>query len=165
MTFQRIMSFVFRLFAGGIFIWAAIQKIQVPCELAMDIYHYQLAPAYVINLVAIVLPYIEFILGIALILGIAPRGAALGISVILIFFIVLLSINLVRGLNFDCGCFGSAETDWCQIFGKWFQRNHPDLAPTTLARVRIGCDVVRDIIFLFFSVGAYVLSNPRNKSR
>ena len=47
--------------------------------------------------------------GIALILGIYPRSALLILESMLFAFIVALSINLIKGYDFDCGCFSFGE--------------------------------------------------------
>ena len=100
---------VIRWILGLTFIYASYHKIIDPAQFAKVIYGYELVPAAVINLVAIILPFLELIAGIALILGIYPRSAVLIINVLLVGFIVLLSVNLIRGHEFDCGCFAVKE--------------------------------------------------------
>lgn len=148
MNRYRILEWICRWVAGGAFIYAALSKITVPCELAMDVYQYQMAPAMLINLVAIILPSVELIFGLALIMGIAPRGAAAGISIVLSIFIVLLTVNIIRGVDFECGCFGSAERDLCQKIASFFKAANPGMDRITFVRIRTACDVVRDIVLL-----------------
>ncbi|HPQ39083.1 MAG TPA: MauE/DoxX family redox-associated membrane protein [bacterium] len=162
----RVLEWFLRWIAGGAFVYAATAKILVPCELAMDIYQYQMAPGVLINIGAIILPYVELILGICLIAGLAPRGAALGITVILLFFMVILSVNLIRGIEFECGCFGDVENDICQKVALSFQADHPDMDRVTFVRIRTGCDIVRDLILVACSLGALLLMQRRmNNSR
>ena len=71
----RILEWICRWIAGGAFIYAAAAKITVPCELAMDVYQYQMAPAMLINLVAIILPSVELVFGLALIIALAVRSS------------------------------------------------------------------------------------------
>jgi len=160
---MRLFEWLFRWIAGGVFVYAASLKIMVPCELAMDIYQYQLAPGVLINIGAIILPYVEMILGICLIIGLAPRGAALGISVILVIFIIVLGINLVRGIDFECGCFGDTQTDLCNTFAEWVQKDRPNMDPITFVRIRTACDIFRDILLLGCSVMAFILLDRRKK--
>ncbi len=94
---------------GAAFIYASYHKIMEPAQFAKVIYGYYLFPAFTINFIAIVLPFIELFCGLALVLGIYPRSAALVINFLLIAFIVALSINLIRGQEFDCGCFSFSE--------------------------------------------------------
>jgi len=84
-------------------------KIVEPAHFAKIIYGYYLFPEFIINLTAIILPYLELLSGVALILGIYPRSALLILESMLFAFIVALSINLIRGHNFDCGCFSFGE--------------------------------------------------------
>lgn len=94
---------------GLTFIYASYHKIIDPPQFAKVIYGYELFPAAVINLVAIILPFLELIAGIALILGVYPRSAALIVNLLLVGFIVILAVNLIRGHEFDCGCFAFEE--------------------------------------------------------
>ena len=101
---------ILRWLLGGIFILACIHKIAEPAKFAKIIYGYYLFPSVSINLFAITLPYLELFAGLALILGIYPRSAALIINAMLLAFIVAISINLLRGHAFDCGCFSLGNT-------------------------------------------------------
>jgi len=76
-----------------------------PAQFAKIVYGYKLFPAVTINLIAIVLPFVELFSGFALILGVYPRSAALAINIMLLGFMIAISINLIRGWEFDCGCF------------------------------------------------------------
>jgi uncharacterized membrane protein YphA (DoxX/SURF4 family) len=93
---------------GLTFIYASYHKIFVPADFAKIVYGYDLFPHDAINLIAIILPFIELIAGLALILGVYPRSAAFIINGMLAAFILVLAINLIRGHEFNCGCF-SAE--------------------------------------------------------
>jgi len=105
---DRLELFIRYLF-GITFISASYHKIVEPAHFAKIIYGYYLFPEFIINLTAIILPYLELLSGIALILGIYPRSALLILEAMLFAFIVALSINLIRGHNFDCGCFTFGE--------------------------------------------------------
>ena len=98
-----------RWILGLTFIYASYHKILAPADIAKIVYGYDLFPNGAINLIAIVLPFIELIAGLALILGIYPRSAILIINGMLVAFIIVLSINLIRGHEFDCGCFSAKE--------------------------------------------------------
>lgn len=115
---SRVIETAARWFIGLIFIYAGYYKIIAPAEFAKMIYGYGLFPGELINLIAIVLPFIELFTGLMLIVGVWTRSAMLIINILLILFILLISINLIRGHQFDCGCFSaaadlfSAETPW-----------------------------------------------------
>ena len=99
-----------RWILGLTFIYASYNKILFPADFAKIIYGYDLFPHALINLIAIILPFLELVTGLALILGAYPRSAVLIINILLVAFIVLLSINLIRGHEFDCGCFATSDS-------------------------------------------------------
>jgi putative oxidoreductase len=98
-----------RLLVGGMFIYAAYYKVVDPAAFAKSIWYYHLVPGKLINLMALVLPWLELLCGVALILGFLYRGAVLWMNVLLIVFIVALGSTIVRGISVDCGCFKAAE--------------------------------------------------------
>ncbi|MBW2179631.1 MAG: DoxX family membrane protein [Deltaproteobacteria bacterium] len=102
---------VLRWVIGIIFVYASIHKIADPAAFAKIIYGYYLFPDLSINLIAIILPFMEFYSGIFLLLGIYPRSATAIIIGLLFGFITAISINLLRGHEFDCGCFSFNGSD------------------------------------------------------
>ncbi|MGB9695992.1 MAG: MauE/DoxX family redox-associated membrane protein [Ignavibacteria bacterium] len=105
LLYNRFSIFVLRLVIGGLFIYAAIGKIADPQGFANAIYRYEVLPAYFVNIPAIILPFIEFIAGLFLLLGIYKQGSSFLISGMLSFFIILLLSAYLRNLTIDCGCF------------------------------------------------------------
>lgn len=99
-----------RLAVGGIFIYSAFHKIIDPGNFGRFIWNYHIAPGALINLAALILPWVELLVGLGLILGILYRGAALLVNGMTVVFIIALASAVVRGLNIDCGCFGDAES-------------------------------------------------------
>ncbi len=116
-----------RWFLGITFIYASIHKIIDPAEFAKIIYGYGLFPHFAINMIAIILPFVELVTGLFLLFGIYPKAAATIIGVLLVTFILAVTINLLRGYEFDCGCFSFNKND--TLSGRYFL-------------------LVRDIIFL-----------------
>jgi len=96
-----------RLFMGSIFIYASIAKIAKPAAFAKDMYNYQVLPDVLINLTALVLPWLELFLGLCLLAGIWMPGAVLAVNGLLIAFLGALVFNMARGLDVDCGCFST----------------------------------------------------------
>ena len=90
---------------GVIFIAAALPKIADPPSFAHMIYNYRLVPGGVLNLMAMTMPWIELLCGVALVLGIWTPAARSIIGAMLLVFIVAISLNLARGNAIDCGCF------------------------------------------------------------
>lgn len=101
-----------RWLLGLLFVFASYHKIAAPAHFAKIIYGYYLFPAVAINIIAILLPFLELFAGLALILGVYPRSGALIVNTLLLAFIVALSINLLRGQQFDCGCFSFGEAGY-----------------------------------------------------
>jgi uncharacterized membrane protein YphA (DoxX/SURF4 family) len=107
---SRWFIFALRLIIGGIFIYAAVDKIIHPEAFARIIHNYRLLPPSLINLLAIFMPWIEFIAGICLIIGFKYKGANLLIIGMLLVFIAALAISHARGININCGCFSTASS-------------------------------------------------------
>ena len=100
-----------RWLLGLTFIYASYNKILFPADFAKIIYGYDLFPATLINLIAIILPFLELVVALALIFGIYPRSAVLIVNAMLVAFVILLSINLIRGHEFNCGCFALQNSE------------------------------------------------------
>jgi putative oxidoreductase len=101
-----------RWILGLTFIYASYHKIISPADFAKIVYGYDIFPEMFINLIAIVIPFLELIAGFALIVGIYPRSAAIIINGLLLAFITVLAINLIRGYEFNCGCFSTGQSGY-----------------------------------------------------
>jgi len=101
-----------RWILGLTFIYASYHKIISPSDFAKIVYGYGLFPEIFINLIAIVIPFLELIAGLALIIGVYPRSAAMIINALLLVFVTVLAINLIRGHEFDCGCFSAGQSGY-----------------------------------------------------
>lgn len=101
-----VIALVCRLTLGFVFLYAGMEKIIAPQEFAVTIYNYRLLPDWAVNMLAVVLPWLEVFLAIGLITGNYVRGSSLLSSLLFLTFAVALTINLVRGLDISCGCFG-----------------------------------------------------------
>lgn len=94
-----------RIAVGAIFIYASINKITNPAQFARIVYNYHLVPSDLINIFALILPWVEIAAGICIMLGIWKEGGILLANLLVLSFIIALSINLARGVNLECGCF------------------------------------------------------------
>ena len=106
---NKYLLLIIRLFIGFIFIYAAVTKISDPEEFSQAIYNYKLLPLSFVNILAIILPWIELCAGILLIFGISAKENSAIIFGLLIIFIIAVTISLFRGLDISCGCFGTIE--------------------------------------------------------
>lgn len=129
----RHIALAARLILSGVFIYASWNKILHPAAFAEAVFNYQLLPVQLVNSVALILPWLELILGVLLLSGIWVSGAVLGINLLMVMFLVAMIINTARGLNISCGCF-STDTTSSGLSG-WV--------------------VLRDVFF--FSLSAYLL--------
>ena len=102
------LTLLVRLILGVTFVLAALPKIGDPPSLAKAIWAYQLVPALVLNPMALVLPWLELVCGLALLAGIWVRAAALWVGALLLAFSLALAVNLAQHRPIDCGCFGAA---------------------------------------------------------
>tara|TARA_Y100000590_G_C15468130_1_gene919105 strand:+ start:318 stop:803 length:486 start_codon:yes stop_codon:yes gene_type:complete len=96
---------VSRFILGLIFIYASIDKIINPIEFSKTIDNYHFSPYYLNNIAALIIPWIELIIGLCLLFGVFLNGASFISILLLVFFIILLSQALYRGININCGCF------------------------------------------------------------
>ncbi|MFO7608535.1 MAG: MauE/DoxX family redox-associated membrane protein [Candidatus Krumholzibacteriia bacterium] len=104
---MRWTAFVCRLAVGGIFLYACLDKVQHPQAFAVDIFNYRLVPWALLHPWAHFLPVLEATAGLALVLGVARRGAALVLGGLTVVFIVAIATALLRGLDISCGCFAT----------------------------------------------------------
>jgi len=99
-----------RLILGAVFMYASIDKILHPAAFAKAVYNYAILPDALINLTAIVLPWLELVLGIFLVIGLFREGSVCIVTGLLVIFVGATIFNMARGLDIYCGCF-SASTE------------------------------------------------------
>lgn len=94
---------------GAVMAGAAWSKIADPPGFMRSLYAYQLLPDALLAPLALFLPWLEALVGLALILGPARRGAAAITLALMVVFLGALGINRLRGNPVDCGCFGNSK--------------------------------------------------------
>jgi uncharacterized membrane protein YphA (DoxX/SURF4 family) len=99
-----------RGYLAAVFLAACYHKLLAPGSFALDIATYQILPLSLINLMAIILPWIELVAGVMLLVAFRTRAAALLVSGMLFVFTVAISIAVAKGLDMSCGCFASQGT-------------------------------------------------------
>ncbi len=111
---SRWLALGFRLYLGGLFVYASMYKIQYPAEFAESVAAYRLVPYFLVNFLAVLLPWVELVSGILLIAGIRAKAAALTLGGLLAVFTLALLYVLVADIPIGCGCFTAqeAEASW-----------------------------------------------------
>ena len=127
---------VIRWILGIIFIYASYDKILHPQAFALVVYNYQLLPEELINLTALILPWLELLLGVCLITHRLIQGTIIISNILLFTFTIIVFYNVHRGLDINCGCF---STD--------IKKD-----PATMLTI------VRDVIFLIMSFYLYLFA-------
>lgn len=144
-----------RFLLGGIFVWSGLAKIRQPYDFLSNVYDYELVGAKLGLLVAVVLPWLEVLVGAALLIGLFAGGGMLGAFFLCALFVGVQSSALARGLTIACGCFSATSAGlisyttlirtsllllasgailgWHVYEGRRLRR-HPDDAPITLSK-------------------------------
>lgn len=108
-----------RVFIGLIFIYASLDKIDKPPQFARSVLNYEFFPVWTVNLIAIIVPWLELIVGTLLVIGLFTMASNTIVFGMLIFFFVLIASALARGLEIDCGCFAASlegqVMDWTYL--------------------------------------------------
>ncbi|MBN4081414.1 DoxX family membrane protein [Caldithrix abyssi] len=121
--FKVQIVFFFRLIVGIIFVYASWDKIAHPAEFAKVIGNYHAVPFGLENMMALVMPWLELLVGIFLIAGIMVDGAAIMGILMMVVFIFAISQALARGISIECGCFSVTETGGPKIGLQTILRN------------------------------------------
>jgi uncharacterized membrane protein YphA (DoxX/SURF4 family) len=95
-----------RLVVGGVFLVAGALKLPDPAASVRAVRAYRLLPESLVHLAAFGLPVIEIAVGLALVVGVFVRTAAVLSAVMLAGYIAAIASAWARGLQIDCGCFG-----------------------------------------------------------
>jgi len=102
---NRLIVLLVRVFLGGVFVIASLDKIVDPAAFAVSILNYKVVSVTPALVIATVLPWAELLCGLGLLLGLYPRGSSLLAASMLAVFTVLMGSALLRGLDISCGCF------------------------------------------------------------
>ena len=97
-----------RFILGAVFIYASLDKIADPVAFSTNIDNYHISPIAINNLAALILPWVELIIGLSLITGVFLDGASILTIGLLAFFIFIITQAYMRGISLECGCFKTA---------------------------------------------------------
>jgi uncharacterized membrane protein YphA (DoxX/SURF4 family) len=100
------MTVLLSIALGLIFLASAIPKLRYPRGFILAVLEYRVLPQRLSWFYARLVPPLEFLTALLLLTGAALRPASVIVSLLLLSFIVAVSINLARGRDLDCHCFG-----------------------------------------------------------
>jgi putative oxidoreductase len=98
-----------QILLGLLFVYAALAKISDVPAMAREVHNFHLVPLWSEHLIAMTVPWVELVAGLAMVLEISPRAGAWVCGALLIVFTVGVAAAMARGLSFECGCFGTAS--------------------------------------------------------
>jgi putative oxidoreductase len=118
LTFGNLIAMFARIIVGATLLVAGVGKIRNGrSKFLRSILGYDLVPDRIAAFMAVWLPYLEFLAGGMLLLGIFSQGVSVFAFAILLIFTGAITISLVRGLNNDCGCFRHVTpVQWRLVF-------------------------------------------------
>jgi hypothetical protein len=95
------------------FAWAGIMKVLQSAAFFSDLLAYDAPfPEGFLRLVAVTLPWLEAICGVALVFNVWPKTVRPVVSFLCLVFVGMLAEAVVRGLDVNCGCFGPTNAGW-----------------------------------------------------
>ncbi len=121
-----------RVICGAILIYASQDKLGDPAKFSKVVENYHVLPLTLIPLAAVVIPWLEFFTGVCLMTGFRTRSSALLFCALMAVYSFSLGLNLLKGVEMNCGCFSMDSTEKIT-----------------------GWTVLRDLVFL--SLGLWVL--------
>jgi uncharacterized membrane protein YphA (DoxX/SURF4 family) len=95
-----------RLGLAAVFLVSGALKAVDPDATYVAVRAYDVLPKAGVALVAGVLPWLEIVLGVLLLLGVATRAVGVAGAALLLVFVAGVTQAWARGLSIDCGCFG-----------------------------------------------------------
>jgi uncharacterized membrane protein YphA (DoxX/SURF4 family) len=113
---KSLLVLIARLALAGVFLMAALPKIQDPAAFAISVAAFRVIGPELSGWVALLLPWLELVIGLGILLPSIRRCSGALIGLLLLLFISLHTSAWVRGLDISCGCFGSetgeVDTDY-----------------------------------------------------
>jgi len=95
---------------GVLFAISALAKLGDVKTFALQVHNFRILPIAAENLVAMLLPWIELVAGLALVIGVRARSGGFVATALMTVFTIAVIAAVARGLDFECGCFGTADS-------------------------------------------------------
>lgn len=119
---MNVLVLVLRVALGLMFVVAGALKIGLHFDnfnnFAAEIAGFQILPQPFVAPLALLLPFVEIILGAYLVLGLFTRLVGVVATLQLLIFAAAVASAVVRGISTNCGCFGPADgstTSWPEV--------------------------------------------------
>lgn len=93
---------------GGVFIASGALKLGSLQSFTDAIFLFDIVPVVLVNVIALILPGLELIMGLLLVSGLASRLSAASVAAMSLVFSLVLLHAIVSGKTIECGCFGKA---------------------------------------------------------
>jgi uncharacterized membrane protein YphA (DoxX/SURF4 family) len=104
-------QFLMRVVLGGLLLLAGITKLADRAAFRDAMHQYEILPPAFEAPFAAFVPFAEATLGGLLLVGLGTTAAAALAVPLLGSFVVAIGVNLARGRDFDCHCFGAVQSD------------------------------------------------------
>lgn len=98
-----------RIYLALVFILSGLDKINDLNTFAQSIENYRILPVSIVNIVSIIIPWVELVAGALLLLGFYIRENSTIILSLLVIFTLSVISAVLRNLDIDCGCQGSFD--------------------------------------------------------
>ena len=105
----KVFELVLRFGLGALFIYAGAAKLPNLEDFFWDVHHFALTSWDTSMVLAMFLPWLEIVAGLALITRIFRGGALLILTGLSAVFLAAIGSAWWRGLDITCGCFGKEE--------------------------------------------------------
>lgn len=116
--YLEIILWIVRIVLALIFFIAAVNKLSTPVSFVLVIQDYQVFGAVLSAWFAVLIPFLEIVLGILLITGFWLSEAFLLTAALYLIFDGMIAQAFIRGLDIACGCFGTSYAspiNWWKI--------------------------------------------------
>lgn len=108
---QPHLQLLLRLVVGGLLLLAGATKLVDRVGFREAVAEYEVLPKQLERPAAMAIPLLETALGVLLLVGLGTAFAAAVAVPLFLSFGVAIGVNLMRGRNFDCHCFGAVQSD------------------------------------------------------
>ncbi len=150
-VYLSALEWLCRIVIAAVFLLAAVPKLLDPLDFAKAIANYRVVFPVIgqeyTYAVAVFLPALEAVAALALFSNKWKRTASLIAGLMLLMFIVLIGQAVIRGLNIDCGCFGTGA-----------------IAKTLASKVGIE-KILEDVLWLLMCAFIFLRAAPATMKR